>query len=200
MVAQLLLVGYILGFVFESNRISIIIATLSLMLAAASWIAMRPLRRKWIVSYVEVLMSIGVAGILTLMLVTQGVLRLERWHEAHVVIPLAGMIFSNAMNTLSLAAERFEAEIQRGIAYPEARRIAFRTALIPLTNTLLAVGIVSFPGMMTGQILSGVSPLIAVRYQILVMSMIFGSSGLATASYLMLQRRHIVDASESATP
>ena len=65
-------------------------------------------------------------------------------------------------------------------------RIALEAALIPQINALLAVGLVSLPGMMTGQILSGVDPLIAARYQILVMCMIFGSAGLAAAIYLKL--------------
>ena len=73
-------------------------------------------------------------------------------------------------------------------AYRDARRIAMSTASIPMTNSLLAVGLVSLPGMMTGQILSGVTPLIAVRYQILAMCMIFGSAGLATSCFLVLQR------------
>jgi putative ABC transport system permease protein len=100
------------------------------------------------------------------------------------------MVFSTSMNTVSLAAERYQSETSRGAPYAEARQIALRAAMIPLVNTLLAVGLVSFPGMMTGQILSGVSPLVAVRYQILVMSMLFGSAGLCAASYLVLQRRH----------
>jgi len=49
---------------------------------------------------------------------------------------------------------------------------------------MFAVGLVSLPGTMTGQILAGVSPLIAVRYQIMVMCMIFGSAGIAVAYYL----------------
>jgi putative ABC transport system permease protein len=88
------------------------------------------------------------------------------------------------MNSVSLAAERFESETIRGKAYEEARALAMRASLIPLVNSLLAVGLVSLPGMMTGQILSGVSPLIAARYQIVVMCMIFGASGLSTATYL----------------
>ena len=64
-----------------------------------------------------------------------------------------------------------------------------QTGLIPVINSLLAVGIVSLPGMMTGQILSGISPLIAVRYQIMVMCMMFGASGISTAIYLLLISR-----------
>ncbi len=62
-------------------------------------------------------------------------------------------------------------------------------ALIPQINALLAVGLVALPGMMTGQILSGVDPLVAVRYQIVVMCMIFGSSGVAAACYLQAASR-----------
>ena len=102
------------------------------------------------------------------------------------MVPLGGMIFSNAMNTVSLAAERFEAETANQAPYEQARRTALQTALIPLINSLFAVGLVALPGMMTGQILSGVSPLIAVRYQIMVMCMTFGSAGIAAVCYLML--------------
>ena len=63
-----------------------------------------------------------------------------------------------------------------------------RSALIPQVNTLFAVRLVSLPGMMTGQILSGVPPLIAVRYQVMVMSMLFGAAGMSAACFLALQR------------
>ena len=101
---------------------------------------------------------------------------------------LAGMIFANAMNTVSLAAERIEAELQKISDFTPAQRIALDAALIPQINGLLAVGLVSLPGMMTGQILSGVSPVVAARYQIMVMCMIFGSAGLSTIIYLKLCR------------
>ncbi len=94
------------------------------------------------------------------------------------------MIFANSMNTVSLAAERFETEISTGRNYYEVRAIALQTSLIPMINSLFAVGIVSLPGMMTGQILSGVSPIIAAQYQIMVMCMIFGSGGISAALYL----------------
>lgn len=89
---------------------------------------------------------------------------------------------------VSLAAERLQAELRRGDDYLTARDTAMQAALIPIINALFAVGLVSLPGMMTGQILSGVSPLIAVRYQIMVMLMIFGSTGMATALFLVLIR------------
>ena len=75
----------------------------------------------------------------------------------------------------------------RAEAYEDARRTALQASLIPVINSLLAVGLVALPGMMTGQILSGVSPLIAAKYQIVVMSMLFGAAGLSSALYLGLQ-------------
>ena len=94
------------------------------------------------------------------------------------------MIFANAMNSVSLAAERFSVEYGRIKDKKEARNEAYKASLIPNINTFFAVGLVSIPGMMTGQILSGISPIIAVKYQIMVMCMILASGGLSTALYL----------------
>jgi putative ABC transport system permease protein len=96
------------------------------------------------------------------------------------------MIFANAMNSISLAADRFAAEIGRAPDFEQARNTAFKASLIPITNSLFAVGLVSLPGMMTGQILSGISPLIAARYQIMVMCMVYGSAGISSACFLTL--------------
>jgi putative ABC transport system permease protein len=99
------------------------------------------------------------------------------------------MIFANSMNAVSISAERFENENERGYSYREARATSYKAALIPIINSLFAVGLVSLPGMMTGQILSGVDPLIAVRYQMMVMLMILGSAGISVAIYLLLLKR-----------
>ena len=97
------------------------------------------------------------------------------------------MIFSHAMNAIAIAAERFEREREsRNLI--AAKRASLKAALIPQINAFMAVGLVSLPGMMTGQILSGVSPLIAVRYQMVVMTMILGAGGLSAAFYLWQQR------------
>jgi len=100
------------------------------------------------------------------------------------------MVFANAMNSVALAVERLESEIERNVEYAEARVIALRAAMIPVINSLFAVGLVSLPGMMTGQILSGVSPLIAARYQIMVMCMVFGSAGITTVLFLIMAKRN----------
>ena len=186
MLLQLLAVGYVLTYVFETDRPAVIAAVIVVMVLAAAWIALRPLRRRGRRPYLQVLVAIGTSGLAMLGIVTQLVLDLPRWFEPSFVVPLAGMIFANAMNTVSLAAERFASERERGAGVPDARRAALDAALIPQINGLLAVGLVSLPGMMTGQILSGVEPLVAVRYQIMVMWMVFGSGGLAAATFLVL--------------
>ncbi|MGD8831162.1 MAG: ABC transporter permease [Pseudomonadales bacterium] len=188
MLGQLLAVGYVLTFVFDTGSPWVVVGVLGVMMSAAAWIALRPLEGRSARLYLCSLAAIGSCGLLVLALVTQVVLDLPRWFEPRFVVPLAGMIFANAMNTVSLAAERFQAETARDAPYVQARAAAFQAALIPQINALLAVGLVSLPGMMTGQILSGVDPLIAVRYQIVVMAMIFGTSGSATAAYLLMCR------------
>ena len=192
MLIQLLLIGYFLTFIFETNHSLVVISVLTIMLISSSWIALRTIKIKNKTLYLKSFTAIAISGCIILILITQGVLNLEPWFLPSYMIPLAGMIFANAMNSVSLAGERLEAEVNRGTPYEEARVIAFQAALIPITNSLFAVGLVSLPGMMTGQILSGVSPLIAVRYQIMVMCMIFGSSGISAAVFLVLIRTDIV--------
>ena len=189
MLAQLLIVGYFLGYIFNASQAWIIVLMLSVMLVSSSWIALRSVKhyRKQYFSYV--LISLAIGSVSTLIIVTQGVLDFAPWYKPQYMIPLAGMIFSNSMNSVSLAAERFFEEIGRDIDKLEARKIAYKTAMIPITNSLFAVGLVSLPGMMTGQILSGVDPLIAVRYQIMVMAMIFGAGGISSAVFLYLISR-----------
>lgn len=191
MLIQLLLIGYVLIYVFESDQPAFIVAILVMMLGIASWIAIRPLRIKQPQIYLNSLAAISIGGVLTLALVSQAVIGVEPWFSPRYVVPLAGMIFAGAMNAVSLAAERLQSEHDRGLPYLEARRIALQAALIPITNSLFAVGLVSLPGMMTGQILSGVSPLVAAKYQIVVMTMLFGASGISAALYLVLANRSL---------
>ncbi len=188
MVIQLLVVGYVLTYVFETDAPLLIALVIALMVGFAAWIALRPVAARGWRLYWIALAALGLNGLVMLAIVTQLVLDLPRFFEPRFVVPLAGMIFANAMNTVSLAAERFEAERDRGLEYVDARRVALEASLIPQVNALLAVGLVSLPGMMTGQILSGVDPLVAVRYQIMVMCMTFGSAGLGAVIYLVLVR------------
>jgi len=185
MVLRLILLGYGLVYIFEAQNGLIVVLVLTVMLAAASWIGLRTapdLRWRLLPQAFVVLTAVGA---FTLALVSQGVLRTRPWFRPQVLIPLGGMIFANSMNALSLALDRTVAELRRGESYATARRLGFHAALIPILNALMSVGLVSLPGMMTGQILSGVSPLVAVRYQILVMGMIFGAAGLSVMAFLL---------------
>ena len=190
MVAQLLLIGYVLVYIFEADTPWIVLAVLAVMVVAASWIALRTVPKLRGGLYRIVFIAVFLGGGLTLILITQGVLTLDPWYEPSVTIPLAGMIFAASMNAVSIGAERIFAELDRGVSFTDSRRIAIQAGLIPITNNLLAVGLVSLPGFMTGQILSGVSPLVAVRYQVMVMCMIYGASGLSAALFLFLLQRH----------
>jgi len=192
MLVQLLMIGYFLNYLFDTDSAGIVLAFLAIMVFAASWIGLRTVRHKQLSLYPKALLAIIVGGGTTLVLVTQGVLNLTPWYWPNYFIPLAGMIFANAMNSVSLAADRLEAEIGREVSFDKARNIAFRASLIPITNSLFAVGLVSIPGMMTGQILSGISPLIAARYQIMVMCMVFGAAGISSACFLALVKRDFV--------
>jgi len=159
------------------------------MLVSASMISLRPLQKKQKSLYLYTFISIFLGGSFTLAIIMIAVLNVTAWYEPRLLIPLAGMTFANAMNAVSIAAERFESEMSRENSYEEARSTAYKAALIPIINALFAVGLVSLPGMMTGQILSGVDPLIAVRYQMMVMLMILSSAGLSVAVYLRLLKK-----------
>jgi len=179
MVLQLIAIGYILTTIFETKHATLVLGILTIMLAVSSWIALRsvPNLRKqlyWHALFATVIVN----GSLSI-LITQIVLTPTPWFAPNILIPLAGMVFAVGMNAISLFAERYYSEMnEHGADQISARNTAFKATLIPITNSLLAVGLVSLPGMMTGQILSGVSPLIAVRYQIMVMLMLFSATGL----------------------
>jgi len=189
MLIQLILIGYVLTYIFSSNSSYLIILILAVMLVAASIIALRPIAQRNSSLYLKAFVSIALGGLFTLSMIIFGVLDLTPWYEPRFLIPLAGMVFANAMNAVSLSAERFESEIQNGLDYQSARAHTYKAALIPIINSLFAVGLVSLPGMMTGQILSGIDPLIAVRYQMMVMLMILGSAGISVAVYLILMKK-----------
>lgn len=187
MLGQLLLIGYGLSYLFTSDSANVVLLVLIMMVIFSSWISLNMIegKKSWrLYGYAFIAISFG--GGIPLAIMTQAVVRLHPWYEPRYMIALAGMVFANAMNNVSLTAERFSAEMARQSDYKAARTIAFNAAMIPVINSLFAVGLVSLPGMMTGQILSGISPFIAARYQIMVMCMIFSSAGLTSACFLLL--------------
>ena len=185
MVVQLFLMGYILTYLFQSDSNILGLIVLAVMIIASSVIALRNIKNRNFSTYKKIFFAITIGGTINLLLVIIFVLDLTPYYQPRYVIPLAGMIYANAMNAVSLAAERFEKEYLLTKDYKTSRADAFKASLIPQINAFLAVGFVALPGMMTGQILSGVEPEIAVRYQIMVMGMVIGSAGISVIVYLL---------------
>ena len=145
-----------------------------------------------------------VASGLTLLYISTLVVRVAPWYNPQYMIPLFGMIVGSAMNAAAIAAERLHSEVRArqaeieaylalGATYQQASqdpvRHALRAALIPTVNGLMVLGIVTLPGMMTGQMLAGASPLIAIRYQIVVAFMQAAAVAMATAIVTLWYRR-----------
>ena len=190
MLIQLTLVGYVLRYIFYSEAPSLLLIILILMVFVSTYIALGVVKKDRANLFWITILAIAIGGGVNLLIVTKFILVLDPWYQPRYLIPLAGMIFSSAMNGVSLAVERLYAELGRNVTYQDAKGLAMKAALLPITNSLLAVGLVSLPGMMTGQILSGISPLIAVRYQIVVMCMIFSSVGLSSYLFLVLNNKY----------
>ena len=188
MIVQLLLIGYALSFIFASENVGLGIFIILFMITVSSLIALRNFKDKSLRNYLLLFAAISIGGTFNLAIVITLALELKPLFRPEIIIPIAGMVYANAMNAIALSAERFEHEILIQ-TYEVARKNAFKASMIPQINALLAVGLVSLPGMMTGQILSGVDPLIAVRYQMVVMAMILGSSGISTILFLLWQKK-----------
>jgi len=187
MIIQLIAIGYLLVFIFKTNDLKIGIFIVCFMIVVSSWITLRNTNDKSFAHYGQIVLAVAISGLINLSIIIGLVLDLESLYEPRYVVPIAGMIFANTMNALSLALERFEKERNR-VNFEEARHIAFKACMIPQINSLLAVGLVALPGMMTGQILSGVDPLIAVRYQIMIMAMTLSSAGISAIVYFFLKK------------
>jgi putative ABC transport system permease protein len=193
MTAQLLMIGYVLAWLFEQKNAGVLGVVMLIMALVSTWIALRKVKQARIQLFIKTLIVISLCSLFILSVVVIGVLSAVPTEQSRIVIPLAGMIFSSSMTGVGLAAERYHSDRNNGSTHLQARNTAFGASLIPITNSMLAVGLVALPGMMTGQILSGVSPLLAVRYQIVVMCMIFGVTGLSSALFLHWVARDLIN-------
>ena len=110
MLVQLLLIGYVLTYIFETNQPIVVLFVVLFMILVSSWIALRPLEERGIKAFIIVVSSLAISGVGVLLLISQLIVELPRWFEPSFVIPIAGMIFANSMNTVSLAGERFTTE------------------------------------------------------------------------------------------
>ncbi|QNT77526.1 ABC transporter permease [Entomobacter blattae] len=191
MVLQLMLVGYVLKIIFKVASPWFVVGFLTIMVGAATYeIASRQekgINHFWLygIGGSSIIFSAGVIAVLGV-----GVtLRPSPWYAPEQVIPFCAIILGNAMNgaSISLKAmiqtvqrERAAIEAQLCLGYPyfyvmrQYMRAAQQLALIPTINTMAAAGIVTMPGIMTGQLLAGADPLVAAHYQIVLMSLVFG--------------------------
>ncbi len=186
-IVQLLVVGYLLALVFALRNPWAVLAIVLTMTIIATVVARNRISRK-LPQLVPILgSSLVLSTGFTLAYVNLLVLRLEPWYEPQYLVPLAGIVLGNSMNAAALAGERFvstlnnsqldiETHLSLGATPRQAtqlyRREAIKAGLIPTLNSMLVVGIVTLPGIITGQILSGVDPLNASLYQMLIMFML----------------------------
>ena len=204
MFVQLLVVGYVLHLVFSLETALPVLLILIVMIGFAVQTIGARVQTKMPHFYrvVGTAILFGCGG-MTFFFCSL-VIGLEPWYDPRYLIPLAGMVIGNSMTGASLAVERLAAEFRERreeietalclgssvqMAAEPVVSSAFRAALIPSVNAMAAMGLVFLPGMMTGQILSGTEPLIAVKYQIAIMCVITGSVSLTTFLILRLGYR-----------
>ena len=204
--AQLLLIGLVLKQIFETAQLPLIVLMMTVMLTVAAWEILARQKRKikgwW--GFGISIFSLFVSSFLITLIALFLIIKTVPWYTPQYAIPLLGMLLGNTMNGIALGMDRLiqTAWQQRAIieqrlmlgqtameAIREIRHESMRAGMIPIINAMAAAGIVSLPGMMTGQILSGTEPLIAVKYQIAIMSVITGSVALTTFLILRLGYR-----------
>ncbi|MEL6616333.1 MAG: iron export ABC transporter permease subunit FetB [Bacteroidota bacterium] len=204
MTVQLLLIGLVLEWVFETENAVVIVAIAVLMAVLAGRAAVQRTARRFPGILWNSLVVILGASFLVTGISIVGVIQVDPWYDPQYLIPLHGMLLGNALNGISLGLDRFmegcakdrdliETRLVLGATRWEAAqpivREALRTGMIPIINTMMIMGIVSLPGMMTGQILAGADPAAAVEYQILITFMIASCVALATGGVIALAYR-----------
>ncbi|MBW1983541.1 MAG: iron export ABC transporter permease subunit FetB [Deltaproteobacteria bacterium] len=207
---QLLLIGLVLKALFDHMNIIWIMLISFIMLIAAGREVMSRQKRKfsglWGFGAGTVSMFISSFSITVLALTV--VIDITPWYEPQYAIPLLGMMLGNTMNGIAVCLDRLtqsaweqrkiiEARLMLGQEWSNAiegiRRESIRSGMIPIINSMAAAGIVSLPGMMTGQIIAGSPPLEAVKYQILIMFLISGGTGFGTIVAAWIGSRRLFD-------
>lgn len=207
-VVQLLLIGFVLEWVFAINRWYVVMLLMAVMTAIAGRVSSRRSALKYAGMGLDGLISVWVSAWLVTAFALFVVMRMDPWYDPTFAIPLLGIILGNVLTGVALGLERVTEELQArrdqiemllalGATRWEAFRLAARpavvAAMIPVVNALSVVGIVSLPGVMTGQVLAGVSPEQAIRYQIVIMFLISAASGLGTVLAVLLAYRRLFD-------
>ncbi|MDY7013888.1 MAG: iron export ABC transporter permease subunit FetB [Cyanobacteriota bacterium] len=183
-IGQLLAAGYLLSFIFALESPWAVLLALGVMLTIAALVARNRISKKLENLLSWVWGSLFVSTAITLSYVVFLIVRPPVWYDPQYLIPLAGMIIGNAMDTATIAGERLVSTIRNSPLEIETHlslgatphqavsryyQESIRAGLIPLLNRMTVVGMVTLPGMLTGQVLSGTEPLEAALYQILIL-------------------------------
>lgn len=209
-VVQLLLIGLVLKTLFEHvDLLWVSGISLVMILAAGREVMARQQRRFtgwWGFGMGTGAMFVSSFAITVLALNT--IIGTDPWYTPQYAVPLLGMLLGNTMSGVALALDRLTqtAWQQRAVieqrlmlgatrleAIAEIRREAMRSGMMPIINSMAAAGIVSLPGMMTGQILAGSPPMEAVKYQILIMFLISAGTGFGVTAALWLASKRLFD-------
>jgi putative ABC transport system permease protein len=207
---QLLLIGFVLKTIFEHVHIGwLTVIALIMLLAAGREVVGRQQRRFigwWGYGVGSLSMFVSSFSITLFSLIV--IIGVPRWYDPQYAIPLLGMLLGNTMTGIALSLDRLtqtswqqrlviEARLMLGQEWKEAigdiRRESIRSGLIPIINAMAVAGLVSLPGMMTGQILAGSPPLEAVKYQILIMFLIASGTGFGTMAAVWIGSRRLFD-------
>ena len=201
MVVQLLLIGFVLEWLFSQQNPGLIMAIALLMAGVAGQAAVSRTKRRFVGIYWNSILSTLTAAAVVTGIAVGGIVRVNPWYDPQYLIPLLGMVLGNTLNGISLGLDRFmeglvnqknqvETLLTLGATRWEAAHAqvkdAVRTGMIPAINSMMVMGLVSLPGMMTGQILAGASPIDAVRYQIVIVFMIASGTALGTFGVVLL--------------
>jgi len=207
---QLMLIGLVLNTLFANAQLVWVslLAMVMLLVAGREVMARQHRRFGGIWGYGLGTLSMFVSAFATTIFALLVIVGTDPWYAPQYAIPLLGMMLGNTMNGVSLALDRLTTSAwqQRGViearltlgqewrvAIGDITRESVRVGMIPIINAMAAAGIVSLPGMMTGQILSGTPPMEAVKYQILIMFMIAAGTGFATIAASWIGARHLFD-------
>jgi len=207
---QLFLVGFVIKALFAlASPLWTGLMVTVMVLAAGYEVHARQTRRftgAWAygLGTLSVTAGAGLVALLALVVVVQP----EPWYHPRYAIPLLGMILGNAMTAVSLALDSLATAATRERTAIEARLVlgadratamrgvvhqALRTGLMPIINAMSAAGMIALPGMMTGQILAGADPVEAVKYQILIMFLIAGGTGIGVFLAVYVGSRRLSD-------
>lgn len=205
-VAQLLLVGLVLQWVFALREWYAVVGLMSLMVLVAGLAAVRRSERRYPGIWLDSILSMWLSSWLIGGVALFGIVDVEPWFSPQYAIPLLGMILGNTLTGVSLGLDRLgeelagrRAEVDELLALGASRweaasgaiRQAVRVGMTPILNAMMVVGVVSLPGMMTGQLLAGVHPAQAVKYQVVIMFLIASATALGTVSVVLLSYRRL---------